>query len=381
MFLGGFPNSFLRVWRRLSFVWKFQIIFWTIYTVVSFPVHFIGLRYVLGWPAPLYWIVFLKAVEIVIEIMITAGFAKVMDTHWFRLKRAWNKALSVCLIVVFIMLIRHFLLVPVIYSPIYRHFGTYKHATDSGERTVKSLASHTYFVLLYGGWAGIFLLVRASVEGRRKERELLASELKRKEAEIVMLRSQVNPHFLFNAMNTIAYESGGNEKIDHLVEGISDYLRYSLATRTRLDVRLSEEIEATEKFLEVQKIRLGNALEFEIDADPASHKVQVPGIFLQPLVENALKYGGRGTPPPLRIRIIARYVGRDLHVEVANTGVWVPPVAGGSGVAGGVGLENLKARLDLFYPGRFEFNITSEESWTKVGIVFRYPETPSGEKE
>lgn len=365
-----FSDLIRRRWKGLPYLWKYQIIFWSIFSIGTFPIHFVGIRHVLHWQAPLYAIVFLRIVQTAFAILMTMGFGKILETAWYKRQPRWSGVLWICLWGAVAVLVLHYIERPLLVKPIYSYFGMFP---SSGERGLRTFTAFSNNFILYTVWAGIFVLSRGFLEAKQKELDLQASETKRREIEILMLRSQLNPHFLFNAMNTIASQSEGNEKVDDLVEGLSDYLRYSLANRSRSLVPLGEEIEATSRYLYVEKIRFGDSLTFEIDADPASLPIPVPGIFLQPIVENAIKYGGKDSEPPLRVRIVSRYHENELLVEISNTGTWVAPRIHPDSKPGGLGLENLQSRLQLIYPERHEFRIHSADGWTSIRLILKDP--------
>lgn len=263
--------------------------------------------------------------------------------------------------------LQHFVVRPAIIQPIYFSLGSDPDTTSPDSRLTFGL-SRLYLFLVFCGWSTIYLMSRSSRESERRKKELERSETLRRQAEVLMLRSQIDPHFLFNAMNTIVSETDGNEKLDEIVSGLSDYLRYSLANRSRTYVPFGEEIDATCRYLDVQQACLGEALQVEMKIDPGSREVPVPGVLLQPLIENAIKYGIRTSPPPLHLRIATRRSATSLRMEVSNSGTWVLPSTGPLQDPGGVGLSNVKARLELFYPGLHEFSTTSEAERVTVAI-------------
>jgi two-component system, LytTR family, sensor kinase len=211
--------------------------------------------------------------------------------------------------------------------------------------------------LLYVSWSGLYFSIQGLLSMREKSRLLIEAERLRHDAELQMLRSQTNPHFLFNAFNTILSEGRGNPKVTSLVKGLSDYLRYSLACRHEGFVSLGAEIDAVSSYLEVEKARFQGDLVIEIDVTQMARSAGVPGVIVQPLVENAIKYGRETSEMPLRVRIAAETGPHVLRIEICNTGSWLEPRKLGLNEPSGCGLDNLRRRLASIYPDRHRFEI------------------------
>lgn len=211
-----------------------------------------------------------------------------------------------------------------------------------------------YFrVLLYCGWCSAYFLFIEYTQARSTQLALAQAEASAREAEVLMLRAQVSPHFLFNAFNTILADLESRPAaVAPLVQGLSDYFRYSLTNSDRTFVTIGEEFDAIVSYLAVSKARFRESLLPECAIDPAVRAVQVPGVFLQPLVENALLYGHQTSATPLRIWVeVKSGPGADLVVRVTNSGRWVErDEPRPEGHPGGHGLTTLRRRLELLYP-------------------------------
>jgi LytS/YehU family sensor histidine kinase len=229
--------------------------------------------------------------------------------------------------------------------------------------------------MMYGGWSMVYFLARSSSEGAARKQKLKEGEAKRQEAELEMLRSQINPHFLFNAMNTIASESDGNPRIGKIVDGLSDFLRYSLSSRGKSLVPFGDELHATCQYLEVEKARYGESLKVNLDIEPSTSKVLLPGVLLQPLVENAIKHGRESSEDQLIIDLVATYDGEDFEIVVSNTGIWNPEILEHRELHTGVGLPNIQQRLELSYQGRSSFQIGPIANRVVATIRINHPET------
>jgi hypothetical protein len=231
----------------------------------------------------------------------------------------------------------------------------------SRERLVADLAIN---VTLLANWCALYfgyqlIRERTSAEFRAVKAESLALK-----NELHRLQAQISPHFLFNALNTVLASRDDPEAIETVTHSLASYLRFLLRPAAALEP-LSRELAALEQYLTVQGVRFGDALVTRIDCDLDVRDIRVPPVLVQPLVENALKYGGESGVRPLQVNVSARRDGEALLVEVANTGRWVPP---GRKDSTGTGLHSLERRLRLLLgPGA---RVTHDEAdgWVRVRV-------------
>ena len=195
------------------------------------------------------------------------------------------------------------------------------------------------------------------------EREFRQSELK-------LLRSQVNPHFLFNALATIMAVRKDEEMVSQVTQSLADYLRFSLAQDSQDQFKhpLGQEVTALENYLLVEKMRFQEKLETRIGVSEEACAAQVPTALIQPLLENAIKYGQKTSPPPLCIAIEARLSEGRLLLMVENTGRWVEPHGPDST---GLGIANLRKRLHLLYGDQAQ--LTFDRTGTAVRAQVSLP--------
>jgi len=170
-----------------------------------------------------------------------------------------------------------------------------------------------------------------------------------REAELTMLRYQLNPHFLFNTLNAIQslVTSRRNDRASEMLAALSDFLRYSLYTDSQDAVTVADEFRAIERYLEIEQARFGDRLSVSIQLAPEAADESVPSLLLQPLVENAIKHAVSKSERPALLEIAAFCDRGFLELQVSDSG---------SGKAGsgpiddsGVGLRNIRQRLDGFY--------------------------------
>lgn len=224
--------------------------------------------------------------------------------------------------------------------------------------------------MLFFAWSMLYFWIKALSEARERELRLSRAETRQREAELQMLRAQINPHFLFNSLNTVIAGLHREQTTLHaVVQGLADYLRYALAHRDASRVPLGEEFDAIVNYLIVEKARFGDDLQIETALDETLRATLVPGVLLQPLVENALKHGWHSSEPPLHLRLtVQRDDSRHLLIEVANTGEWLDPNGAKPHGVGGAGLENIRRRLTLLYPGSHEFEVAGRHGWVVARI-------------
>jgi signal transduction histidine kinase len=207
-------------------------------------------------------------------------------------------------------------------------------------------------MFIFMSWCFAFLAVRYSESARRNELELVEAQALAADAQNRMLRYQINPHFLFNALNalqTLLLERKVAQS-RQVVEKLAEFLRYTLSRKPDEMVPLREEVEAQEAYLAIEEVRFSDRLTFEREVDPAVENVMVPSLILQPLIENAVKYAVGPAAGPVNLRLAAYPQEDNLVIEVRDDGEQAPKKPGL-----GVGLDNISRRLALIYGDRARF--------------------------
>jgi len=230
-----------------------------------------------------------------------------------------------------------------------------------------TIVVYYYRIGLLFAWSMFYFLLRLVHEGRDTDSRLVETLAIHRKTEIQMLRTQIIPHFLFNALNTIlsALEEG-KKGAPKMLQSLSDYLNYSLIHKNDDFVSLGEECDALMDYIAVKKARLRDDLDFASRVDPDMRMARVPGVCLQPLVENAIKFARETSVPPFIIRLHIAREESTLLIEVCNTGRWISPEP--CRTSGGVGLENIRQRLNWLYPEQHSMEIIPEEGWVSVQI-------------
>jgi hypothetical protein len=189
------------------------------------------------------------------------------------------------------------------------------------------------------------------------------------QAELKALQAQINPHFLFNSLNTLyGTIDRGNTEARRLVLNLADVYRYLLRTERSL-VEVEEELRIVRAYLEIEELRLGSKLHTEVDADPSALRVTIPLLSIQPLVENAVKHGVASRMGAGFVHLKVRATGQGVSVEVSNSGEWDRPPAPASSTGRGIGLSNVRRRLALYYGAEARFEIRAENGVTTVAFL------------
>ena len=203
------------------------------------------------------------------------------------------------------------------------------------------LALGRYFLIL--AWAALYFTLLAGERARAAERREARFRSAARAAELRSLRYQVNPHFLFNALNSLSslVMTGKGERAEDMIQGLSSFYRHSLADDPTGDVELADEIDLQRHYLSVEALRFPDRLRVRIDLPEELGDVRIPGMILQPLVENSVKYAVAPVNRAVTIAISAREEFGRLVVTVSDDGPGAP--AGGGGF--GIGLANVRDRL------------------------------------
>jgi|GEM_PF-1777444 sensor histidine kinase YesM len=194
--------------------------------------------------------------------------------------------------------------------------------------------------------------------------------IRAEKAALEKLRYQLNPHFLFNALASIRGAVGMNSGLARdMITKLSEFCRLTLVHGGTETISIGETIELNRLYLEMERIRMGDYLFVHINVDAGLEELQIPALLFQPLIENAVKYGKLSSPEALEIRIsVCRKKHDRLFLEVANTGTWVEPESGNSRESAGIGIKNLRQRLDRIYPGIYGFSTEAGGGWVRAKI-------------
>ena len=230
-----------------------------------------------------------------------------------------------------------------------------------------------YYLLPTLAFTGVYYAISYWLNfNHQRDKAQLATNLAN-EAQLQMLRYQINPHFLFNALNTIRMMVEEDKEVARqMITELAGFFRFSLSQKNEITT-FENEISAIKNYLEIQKIRFEEKLVVSYDIDERLNAMKLPFFIVLPLVENAVKYGLQTSRMPLTIKISAR-LSSQIEISVQNTGRLVPPKISEEGT--NTGTENIRKRLELSYPGNFSFLISEKDSWVTAQILIKNTNNP-----
>lgn len=200
---------------------------------------------------------------------------------------------------------------------------------------------------------------KLSNEGRLKD--------KIREAELNMLKSQINPHFLFNSLNSISFLTISDPpKAQEMVIKLSDFMRYSVSQTAHNFTSLHAELENIRRYLEIEQIRFGDKLQFDVEVKNQCLEAQLPAMILQPLYENAVKHGVYDSLEAISIRTECSCDHNFLYLKIWNNMDTEKSVKKGNGI----GLRNISERLKLIYQTDGLIITRSDQTWFEVQVSF-----------
>jgi sensor histidine kinase YesM len=217
------------------------------------------------------------------------------------------------------------------------------------------------YVILYGTILVVSHMLAWRERLARQQAETASLNEQLSKAQLDALRRQIEPHFLFNTLNAISglvREKKNDDAVD-MIAALSDFLRRVVDDSNRQQVPLGEELEFAQKYLDIQKVRFADRLQFSIDVPEGLFRAQVPSLILQPMVENAVKHGIAKRVQGGSIRISASRSNGTLTLRILNDG---PALAADwSEKRPGIGISNVQARLKSLYGDRFEFSMRNQD--------------------
>ncbi len=208
------------------------------------------------------------------------------------------------------------------------------------------------------GWSAFYFGIKYWKDWENERQRARRSVTLARQAQLEMLRYQINPHFLFNALNAVrALIDEDRERAKETVTELSEFLRYSCIPRDHSEIPLRDEFDAIRHYLAIEKKRYEDKLEVSFMVSPEAAEFPVPSFLVHPLVENAIKYGMKTSALPLKIGIAASANASHLRIIVCNTGTWHKATSSDIQTADGTGtgLANIRARLENAYPRRHRF--------------------------
>jgi signal transduction histidine kinase len=214
---------------------------------------------------------------------------------------------------------------------------------------ITELAVSWYFFI--AAWGVLYVALSYAARMAQAERQAARYRSEAQVAQLRALRYQVNPHFLFNTLNSLSalVLKGHVDEAERMITSLATFFRTSLTSDATADLPLSDEIEMQKLYLGIEQVRFPARLKVVVDVPDTLANVQVPSLILQPLVENAIKHGVARSGQPVTVTIRARREGASLHLSVEDDARETDGTAPGNGT--GVGLTNVRQRLVARFDG------------------------------
>jgi len=221
-------------------------------------------------------------------------------------------------------------------------------------------AFYLNFTLL-GAWGALYYAINFFLTVEEQADQLQRLELQASSAQLAMLRYQLNPHFLFNTLNSIStlVLLKQTDRANAMLSRLSSFLRYTLINEPTAQVTLAQEVETLKLYLEIEKMRFEDRLRTQFTVDPRVADALLPSLLLQPLVENAIKYAVTPQEEGAEITLVAQPAGENVRIVVSDTGPGLNAAAVEPSLSTGVGLANIRDRLLQAYGERHSIETSS----------------------
>ena len=294
--------------------------------------------------------IFSQLIQVVFYILLTHLFRViVLRIGWLKFK--WYSLMPRFIAGTFVLSVLHYFFI-ILVSWI---SGDLNPSQDFNFLSVIASLLVSFAVFLF--WSLLYL----SFHYFERYNKSLQHEATLKEVELNNLKSQLNPHFIFNALNSIrALVDEDPIKSKNAITQLSNILRNSLATERKKLVPFKEEIRTGKDYLELESIRYEERLDTSLDIDPKSYGFYIPPLMIQTLVENGIKHGVSTLKDGGIIQIGTKVTNEGLYIRIRNTGKFI----NGRSASFGYGLLNTRKRLELIYGEKAEFHIGNEKENT-----------------
>ncbi len=232
-------------------------------------------------------------------------------------------------------------------------------ATGRRPQGVEFLGAILLDLSVLGAWTALYFLINYYLILSEQTERMLKLSNQASDAQLAMLRYQLNPHFLFNTLNSIStlVLLKETERANVMLSRLSSFLRYTIINEPAAQVPLSQEVESLKLYLDIEKMRFEERLKARFTIEPAAGQGRLPSLLLQPLVENAVKYAVTPQEEGAEIDIDARVVGDRLLITISDTGPGVAESQPRPETSTGVGLTNTRDRLAQAYGPDHHFEL------------------------
>lgn len=337
--------------EKLPSFWTIQLVGWSIYAIAIY-ITFITVS------SNYLYLLYIKTFRAVVGFVLT--------TILWRIYRRLINRFSLGKIVVIVLILS--LIFGCLWAFIEVGFFLIQLENYSLTETLPRLPKVALdYAMTIAGWSGVYFGIKYWQKWQTESENALQATFLADKAQLEVLRYQLNPHFLFNALNSIrASVDEDSNRAKQMITQLSEFLRHSLLSAEKKEIPLQEELEAVKNYLAIEKIRFEEKLEVEYAVDEKAEEFFVPSLLLNPLVENAIKHGLQTSLKPLKIRISARIDGEKLVLEVANTGK-LDNLHDSNGTK--IGLKNVRERLEKLYGEKSNFELTEKDDLVVAKII------------
>jgi two-component system, LytTR family, sensor kinase len=350
--------------REASF-WALQTLGWSAFFIAQYVAALVN-------PEELQQYGHLSAYNYVLLVAAVSGFVLTSCLR-YAYRRVRDRSPMLVVATVLVLVYSSGLIWRVFINGAYAVFMERPEMLDSWQRIAASALISDYLLL---SWSALYFGIYYFESAQREREATLREKALAQEAQMKMLRYQLNPHFLFNTLNAIStlVLDRDNDRANLAVTRLSAFLRHTLDQDPMKKVTLKQELEALDLYLGIEKLRFGPRLRLQLDIDQAALAALVPSLLLQPLIENALKYAVAPSETGGTLHLGARVIGQRLLLYVADDG---PGLAEGAAVGGlGVGLRNTQERLAVLYGERARLAHHNTNPGFRVDIEFPAEHAP-----
>ncbi len=318
--------------NRTKLYWIFQALGWGAFYIVQTAVAAYFVK-------EISWLIFIRFFNITL-----VGF---LITHFYRQYIKRKKWLSFSLTRLAVRVILSALLMAMMWVIIVLPINSFYFSMEQDQElnTIFILVLTMNLTIVMLSWSLIYFIFQLFVNFKQSEIEKWRLEAAVKDAELIALKSQVNPHFIFNSLNNIRSLVIENpEKARDMITHLSGLLRYSIQFNNKEKVSLESELEIVQNYLNLESIQYEDRLEYKLEIKPETLDMKIPPMAIQLLVENAIKHGISTLPRGGLVHVRSSLENETLHVEVINSGQLKEGVNGT-----GIGLRNASERLKLLF--------------------------------
>lgn len=345
--VSGTQNKYFKKLNRKKIYWTSQISGWSLFVIIN--------------------LIFISSFQELsvkrVLLLLMLGLAGLVFSHLYRnyiKKRNWAHLPLKNLI--FRVIVASFLVALLIYIPTFVTGQIMQIEREENNLVAYAAAGILNITSIIIIWSLIYFSIHFFENSQKSEIESLIFEAAVKDFELKTLKAQLNPHFMFNAMNSIrALIEEDPQNAKDAITKLSNLMRYTLKIERTEAVPLSEELKTTLDYLDLEKIRFEERLNYKITSTPSADRIEIPPMMVQTLVENGIKHGISKNTSGGKIEVNANVVDKYLVIEIFNTGNFNEDSLKNSR---GFGISNTKHRLSLLYGESASLSLTNENNNT-----------------